>query len=305
MSVRARRRDSPRRACPYGGFGWPVKCRATCCRQRRSAACSASARFVIAPPKPASTPAVRGPEPPDRAAEGYAVLFARRYLTWESSRPQSGIQALQAFTGPGMEPDAGEVPPTSGEQRVEWAEVVQVRESVPGTRVYTVAAQTDTAGLLYLAVAVTRGAGDALRLAGYPAIVGGPSSAPGSPPAAEHELAEPALSTVVTRALRNYLAGSAGELAADLTSQARVSLPTTGLTLDSVQRMSWARSGPHGRGRRPGARRAGGRVPARLRTGCRPPAGALGGSCDPDRPRLIGREETRCAKTPVVGHCPR
>ena len=38
------------------------------------------------------------------------------------------------------------------------------------------------------------------------------------------------------RALRNYLAGSAGELAADLTPAARVSLPTAGLTLDSVQR---------------------------------------------------------------------
>ncbi len=198
---------------------------------------------MIAPPSPASPRAVRGPQPQDRAAEGYAVLFVRRYLTWEASRPQSGVQALQAFTGPGMEPDAGEVLPATGEQRVEWAEVVQVRESVPGTHVYTVAAQTDTAGLLYLAVAVARLASGALRLAGYPAFVGAPSSAPGSPPAAEHELAEPALSTVVSRALRNYLAGSAGELAADLSSQARVSLPTGGLTLDSVQHMAWTEAG--------------------------------------------------------------
>ncbi len=203
----------------------------------------ASARFAIAPPSPASLPAVRGPQPRDRAAESYAVLFARRYLTWEAGRPQAGIQALQAFTGPDMEPDAGEVLPVTGEQRVEWAEVVQVRESEPGTSVYTVAAQTDTAGLLYLTVDVARGAGGALQLEGYPAFVGPPSSAPGSPPPAEHELAEPALGTVVTRALRNYLAGAAGELAADLTPAARVSLPTAGLTLDSVQRMSWAEAG--------------------------------------------------------------
>lgn len=210
-----------------------------------AAACGllASARFAIAPPSPAAPSAVRAPELQDRAAEGYAVLFARRYLTWEAGRPQAGVQALQAFTGPGMEPEAGEVPPATGEQRVEWAEVVQVRESGPGSRVYTVAAQTDSAGLVYLTVGVVRDAGGALQLAGYPAFVGAPSSAPGSPPVAEHELAEPALGTVVTRALRNYLAGSAGELAADLASQAHVSLPADQLTLDSVEHMSWAEVG--------------------------------------------------------------
>jgi hypothetical protein len=207
-----------------------------------AAACGllASARFAIAPPSPASPSPVRGAQPQDRAAEGYAVLFARRYLTWEAGRPQAGVQALQPFTGPGIEANAGEVLPAAGAQRVEWAEVVQVRESEPGIHVYTVAAQTDTAGLLYLTVGVTRAAGGALRLAGYPAFVGPPSSAPGLAPAAEREVAEPALSTVVTRALRNYLAGSSGELAADLTPAARVSLPTAALTLDSVQRMSWA-----------------------------------------------------------------
>ena len=85
-----------------------------------------------------------------------------------------------------MEPGAGEVLPVAGEQRVEWAEVVQVRESEPGTSVYTIAAQTDAAGLLYLTVGVARGAGGAVQLAGYPAFVGPPSSAPGSAPAPEH-----------------------------------------------------------------------------------------------------------------------
>ena len=204
----------------------------------------ASVRFLVAPPRPAPpAPPAHGPGPQDRAAEGYAVLFARRYLTWEAGRPKSGAQSLQAFTGPGLEADAGEVLPATGEQRVEWAEVVQVREPGPGRRVYTVAAQTDTAGLLYLTVGVTRAAGGALQLTGYPAFVGAPSSAAGSPPAPAHELAEPALGTVVTRALRNYLAGSAGELAADLSSRARVSLPATTLTLDSVQHIYWTEVG--------------------------------------------------------------
>ena len=48
---------------------------------------------------------------------------------------------------------------------------------------------------------------------------------------------------MVTRALRNYLAGSAGELAADLTSRARVSLPSAPLTLDSLQHIDWAEAG--------------------------------------------------------------
>ena len=68
-----------------------------------------------------------------------------------------------------MEPNAGEVLPATGEQRVEWAEVVQTREADPARRVYTVAAQTDTAGLVYLTVGVARTARrrvTALRLSG-------------------------------------------------------------------------------------------------------------------------------------------
>jgi hypothetical protein len=52
---------------------------------------------------------------------------------------------------------------------------------------------------------------------------------------------EPALRTVVERALRNYLAGSESELQADLASGARVSLPHIGLSLQSLQRLDWAR----------------------------------------------------------------
>jgi hypothetical protein len=54
---------------------------------------------------------------------------------------------------------------------------------------------------------------------------------------------DPALATVVERALRNYLAASASELAADLTSAARVSLPGLALSLESMQRLDWSRGG--------------------------------------------------------------
>ena len=45
------------------------------------------------------------------------------------------------------------------------------------------------------------------------------------------------------RALRNYLAGSSSELAADLTASARVSAPPLTLALDAVQQLKWLPGG--------------------------------------------------------------
>ncbi len=203
---------------------------------------AASARFAIDPPRPA-VPRVlaRGPAPPDLAAEGFASLFARSYLTWNAADPQAHEHDLASFTGSGMEPDAGMQPPSSGEQQVQWTEVVGEREPVTGEHVYTVAAQTDDAGLQYLTVSVVRTAGGGLALDGYPAFVGGPATGPAQAPQGHlREVAEPALATVVGRALRNYLSASGSELAADLTNEARVSLPAAALSLESVQRLDWA-----------------------------------------------------------------
>ncbi len=204
----------------------------------------ASARFAIVPPRAMLPPAVEHrAAPPDRAAEAYAALFARRYLTWNAAEPQPSSEALDAFLGSGMESNAGLQLPVSGEQRVEWVEVVQAREPEPAQHVYTVAVDTDTSGLLYLTVAVARTPVGSLALAGYPAFVGAPAAGPAQ--LAEHlrEVADPALATVVQRALRNYLASSPGELAADLSAGAHVSVPGLGLNLDSLQRLDWAPKG--------------------------------------------------------------
>ncbi len=202
---------------------------------------AASARFALAPPAPnAPVATVRTSAPADRAAEAFAVLFSRRYLTWNAGEPQALERALEPFLGPGMEADAGLELPAGGEQRVEWAEVVQARALAPGEHMYTVAAQTDTQGLVYMTVSVARTADGGLALAGYPAFVGAPASAPAQAPARLREVAEPALATVVQRALRNYLASSSSELAADLASGTRVSLPATPLVLQSMQRLDWA-----------------------------------------------------------------
>jgi hypothetical protein len=207
----------------------------------------ASVRFALDPPRtalPASL--LRRPAPEDLAAEGFATLFARAYLTWEAQRPEAREHALAPFVGSGMDADAGLQPPvgsgSQSNQQVQWTQVVQQREPLPGEIVYTVAAQTNTVGLLYLTVSVLDQPGGRLALAGYPAFVGPPSSGPAQtdPGGRLREVSEPALSVVVERTLRNYLADSPSELAADLAPGARVSLPGIELALESLQSLRWA-----------------------------------------------------------------
>ena len=205
---------------------------------------AASARFAIAPPRPAAAASARpATARPDLAAQGYAQLFVRSYLTWEADNPEAHQRALAPFVGPNMEADAGLQPPASGAEAVLWTDVVQEREAAPAEHLYTVAAQTSTAGLLYVAVSVVRAANGALALASYPAFVGSPASGPALVEAPAREVREPALEMVVERALRNYLGSSGGELAADLTGDARVSVPTSALTLEATQRLDWSPEG--------------------------------------------------------------
>lgn len=204
----------------------------------------ASARYAIAPPRaPARASAAVSPAA-DRAAEGFALLFARRYLSWRASEPQASARTLEQFFAAATESSTGLALPSAGEQQVQWAEVVQAREPQPGVHDYTVAAQTDSDGLLYLSVPVERVPDGAVRLADYPAFVGAPASGPASlPPAHLREVDEPALRTVVERGLRNYLADAPQELDADLAAGSRVSLPPVSLALESVQRLDWAEAG--------------------------------------------------------------
>jgi hypothetical protein len=201
----------------------------------------ASLRFAVSPP------AVRGPKaampqaaPADRAAEGFAVLFARRYLSWDASAPQTSERLLAPMAGSAMTPAAGLILPASGAQKVEWAEVVQERAPARGAHVYTVAAQTDSAGLIYLTVGVVRGPEGGLALSGYPAFVAPPTAAGARPSGAGRPVTEWSLVGVVRRALRNYLADSPDELAADLSNGAPVGVSSFALALEGVQRLTWS-----------------------------------------------------------------
>jgi hypothetical protein len=115
--------------------------------------------------------------------------------------------------------------------------------------VFTVAAATDRAGLLYLAVDVARTGAGRLEIARYPALVGAPASTPSAldGDATLAQATDPALGAVVRRALGNYLAGDAADLAADLAPAARVSEPAQHLSLQGVQDLRWDPP-PHGSG---------------------------------------------------------
>jgi hypothetical protein len=204
----------------------------------------ASARFAIAPPRAATVVVGRRAGPVvDLAAAGYAVQFTRRYLTWRASEPTASARGLESFAGGHMQGAAGLVLPAAGEERVEWAEVVQSREPTAGVHVYTVAAQTDSLGVRYLTVPVGRTANGSLARLGYPAFVGAPASTAASPPSTLRPVGDAALEVVVRRALANYLSDSPAELAADLAAGARVSAPSPPMRLLSTERLQWAPGG--------------------------------------------------------------
>jgi hypothetical protein len=197
-------------------------------------------RFAVAPPR-APAPHVPSVQRTDLAAEAFATLFARRYLTWDASRPDAYAEALTPFLGDGVDADAGLRLPASGTQSVDWAEVVQTRDVSSGEHVYTVAAQTGSDNLVYLSVDVARDPTRGLALARFPAFVGEPASHPATSLSLDGaaDVGDAALSRVVERALRNYLAGSASNLAADLAAGARVTLPPNALTLQQLTQLQW------------------------------------------------------------------
>jgi Conjugative transposon protein TcpC len=200
-----------------------------------------TARLMIAPPVPsAPRSGSSGGPTEDLAAAGYAELFSRAYLTWSGDDPEARQRALAPFVGSSMEADAGLQPPAEGEQQVQWTEVVQEREVTAGDHAYTVAAQTDVAGLVYLVVSVARSRDGVLQLASYPAFVGAPAAGRAVLASGLREVRDEALTVVVERALRNYLASSDAELAADLASEARVSLPAQEMVLQTIQHLNWS-----------------------------------------------------------------
>jgi hypothetical protein len=204
----------------------------------------ATVRFAVAPPRPAvvrQSP-VNAVDP---GAEAFASLFARRYVTWNAASPAEHAQGLSSFVSAATDPDLGLGQPTRGSEHVLWDGVVQARTVGPGEHLYTVELDTGAAAWTYLSVDVVRTAAGALRLGRYPAFVGPPLVEPASglDDGGIGSVSDPALSAVVGRGLRNYLAGSQANLAADLDPGTVVSPPSDPLAVDQIQELRVARDG--------------------------------------------------------------
>ena len=184
------------------------------------------------------TPRVTAPQA-DSPSRAFALQFARSYLTYDSARPGIRLRALAPFVGGQLDPEAG-LTPGRGRQSVLWAEIASDQRALAGGRLITVVAGISGERLpTYLAVAVEHPHGEPIRLLGYPALVGAPSMSTPAPAPQRETVTDPALGEVVDRVLRNFLAGAAADLRADLTRDAEVTLPTRRLRLEEVSELSW------------------------------------------------------------------
>jgi hypothetical protein len=202
--------------------------------------CLAGVRAVVAPPR-ASVAIPDGRAAVDHAVESFATEFVRAYLTYDARSPEAHEAALSPFVPSGLELGAGFTPPASGAQRVRWAEVAQVQRPLSGGVVLTVAAKVNTSSQpLYVSVPVRRGAGGAIYLSSYPSFVGPPlTSRPSVLESPREGVRDEDVSSLVKRALTNYLAGDAENLSADLAEAATVTLPPNRLSLTSVDDLLW------------------------------------------------------------------
>jgi hypothetical protein len=182
----------------------------------------------------------------DLAGAGWAVSFARAYLSYDSADPAERTAALARFLGSGgaVGPDAGFTAPPSGTQVVSFAEVVGDRPEAGGARVYTVQADTSRLGTVYLAVTVAHTDAGRLDLVGAPALIAAPISAPAvTDSQAGGPVSDPALVRVVSGALVSYLRGEGSALRSELAPGAALSLPSVSLSGVQVVRIVWAQRG--------------------------------------------------------------
>jgi hypothetical protein len=195
-------------------------------------------RTIFLPPHPADA-TTRPAAAADLPSEDLALQFARAYLTYDAAEPSMHQKALAPYLSGGLSSGAG-FEADSGSRHVLWEDVASDQPSLQGGRVITVAAEVSGSGApLYLAVTVLHESGRPLSVLGYPALVGAPAISTSAPEPARQSVTDPEVTEVVDRVLRNYLAGSAPELRADLTDDAQVTLPTISLHVAQVSRVEW------------------------------------------------------------------
>jgi hypothetical protein len=199
-------------------------------------------RATFFPPS-ASAPAASTPASADAPSEDFALQFARAYLSYDAADAAARDRALAPFLAGDLAAGAG-FTPSAGSRKVLWADVASDQPALTGGRVITIAAAlSGQSAPLYLAVTVRHDPGKPLSLLGYPSLIGAPAIDTSATAPARAAVTEPAVSQVVGRALRNYLAASAPNLRADLTGDADVTLPTVVLRVREVTQILWV-AGP-------------------------------------------------------------
>lgn len=201
--------------------------------------CVAGLRAIIAgPAAPPAVPAAPAGGPSDSAAEAFAEGFAAVYLSWDADDPDSRERQLAAYIPATVDPSGGFTPAPGSNQRIVWTATLGASRSGSVLNVI-IAARTERGRTLHLTVPVARDEDGFLFLAGYPALVGPPPVTGNASPPVGEEVTDEQLETVVSRALKNYLAGASENLLADLTPEAVVSLPEVRLTVTDVEAPTW------------------------------------------------------------------
>lgn len=202
----------------------------------------AGLRGVIAPPVtlPAKAKLV-GAAP--TGVGPFAEAYAREYLSWTPDSVGQREQRLVPFLADGLDPDGGLAPVPGTTQRVTWTSAAAPRAAAPGTWVVTIVAGLADGTRTTLAVPVHARAG-AMAVADYPALTAITARATQArAPAWNTPVDDGELARVVERALRNYLAGRAGDLQADLAPGTRVVTPEQTTRLISIDELDWQQPG--------------------------------------------------------------
>jgi hypothetical protein len=195
-------------------------------------------KTIFFPPAPA-TATPRPAATADAPSEDLALRFARVYLTYDAADPAAREAALRPYLPNGLAADAG-FTAAHGSRRVLWEDVASDQSALAGGRIVTIAAGVSGAAApLFLAVGVRHEVGRPLSILGYPSLVGAPALATTAPEAPRQAVSDPEVTEVIERVLRNYLAGSAPDLRADLTDDAQVTLPTVSLHVSQVSGIEW------------------------------------------------------------------
>jgi hypothetical protein len=203
--------------------------------------CVAGLRAILAGTDERAPAATPPPPPVDLGAQGFAEGFVRSYLSWGSQTADEREHELAAYLPKSLDADGGLEPAEGTDQNVLWTTVTGVVREGRRSTVFVLADTSN--GQIHLAVPVQRDSHGFLFIADYPALLGAPPIQRDIQGEKGDEVEDRGLTTVVDRALTNYLAGAGENLRADLTPDAVVSMPAQHLRLVQAKQATWLVAG--------------------------------------------------------------